>query len=269
MSERRPVTLITGASAGIGSELARVFARHGHDLVLVARREDRLTDLADELARGGVRRPLVLALDLAKPDASARADAALAAHDLEPQYVVNNAGFGLFGRAAELDRDEQLAMIDLNVRTLTDFSLRWMDPLMRRRGGILNVASVAAFQPGPRMAVYYATKTYVLSFSEALHRELRRKGVRVTALCPGPVVTGFHDRAGIAPTKIPRLLAVPAARVAEEGYRGLIAGKRLVVPGLLNKIATRLPRLAPRALVLEAVNASQRHRGRPSSTSGS
>jgi uncharacterized protein len=269
MTERRPVTIVTGASSGIGTELARVFARHGHELVLVSRRETQLTALADEIAGTGRPRPLVIALDLAAPDASAKVDAALAAHNAEPQYVVNNAGFGLFGRAAELDRGEQLAMIDLNVRTLTDFSLRWVDTLARHNGGILNVASVGSFLPGPNMAIYYATKAYVLSFSEALHREFKRRNVRVTALCPGPVLTEFHARAGIGADKFPHRLALAASRVAEEGYRGLMGGRRLVVPGWFGKFAAFMPRIAPRALVLEGVNASQRHRGKPSSSPGS
>ena len=180
----KPVTLITGASAGIGTELARVFAANGHELMLVARREDRLIALADEIAASGKPRPTVLALDLERRDAAARIAAELTAQGLEPANVVNNAGFGLAGDAATLDRDEQLGMIDLNIRTLTELSLAFVDSLARHNGGILNVASVAAFLPGPGMAVYYATKAYVLSFSEALHRELHRRGIRVTALCP-------------------------------------------------------------------------------------
>ncbi len=194
----RPVTLITGASSGIGAELARVFAAHGHELVLVARRERELDALADEIAAAGGARPTVLALDLGRRDAVARIAAELAARELEPANVVNNAGFGLAGPAALLDRDEQLAMIDLNVRALTELSLAFTDSLVGHRGGILNVASIAAFLPGPGMAVYYASKAYVLSFSEALHGELKSRGVRVTALCPGPVSTGFQVRAGIA-----------------------------------------------------------------------
>ena len=175
MSERRPVTIITGASSGIGAELARVFARNGHELILVARRADRLDALADEIAGHGHPRPLVLALDLEKPDAGTCIDEALAANGLEPQFVVNNAGFGLVGAVESLDRAEQLAMIDLNVRTLTEFSLRWLEPMTRHRGGLLNVASVAGFLPGPGSAVYYATKAFVVSFTEALHREWKRR----------------------------------------------------------------------------------------------
>src|SRR5690606_2268621 len=150
--------------------------------------------------------------------------------------------------------------IDLNIRTLTDFSLRWIEPLARRKGGILNVASVAGYLPGPGSAVYYASKAYVLSFTEALHRELKRKGVRVTALCPGPVPTEFQARAGLTDDERNGLLTVTADKVAEEGYRGLMAGRRLVVPGLFNKVVTFLPRLVPRSWVLQAVHARQRRR---------
>src|SRR5688572_26433155 len=151
MDNPRPVTLITGASAGIGVELARTFARHDHALVLVARREAELSALANEIAASGKPRPVVLPLDLTRTDASARIREAFATHGVEPEFVVNNAGFGLVGPAAELDRDRQLAMVDLNVRALTDLSLAFVDALIRRRGGLMNVASVAGFMPGPGM----------------------------------------------------------------------------------------------------------------------
>jgi short-subunit dehydrogenase len=161
----KPVTLITGASSGIGAELARVFAAHGHELVLVARREDRLKALADGIAATGRPRPTVLAADLERRDAAAGLAAALAAQGLEPDFVVNNAGFGLSGRAAALDRNEQLGMIDLNVRALTELSLTFIDSLARHRGGILNVASIAAFLPGPNMAVYYGRNCPAAAFA--------------------------------------------------------------------------------------------------------
>jgi uncharacterized protein len=258
--EKRPVTLITGASAGIGMALARVFAANGHELMLVARREPRLAQLADEIAARGQPRPHVLPLDLTRPDAGARIVDALAAEGLEPQFLVNNAGFGLAGAAAALDRAEQLAMIDLNIRALTDLSLAFVDALARRKGGILNVASVAAFVPGPGMAVYYASKAYVLSFTEALHRELAGKGVRVTALCPGPVPTEFQARAGQSIREFPRILTRSAEQVAAEGYRGLMAGRRLVVPGLPNKATTMLLRLAPRGLMLAVMDRRNQRR---------
>ncbi len=250
----KPVTLITGASAGIGAELARVFAAHGHALVLVARRQDRLEALAEEIAAAGQPRPVVLAADLEQRDAVARIREQLTAGGLEPDIVVNNAGFGLSGAAAELSRDEQLAMIDLNVRALTDFSLAFIDSVARHRGGILNVASIAGFLPGPGMAVYYATKAYVLSFSEALHRELAGRGVRVTALCPGPVVTEFQTRSGMRIEGIPGFILLPARRVAWIGYRGLMRGKRVIVAGIGNKVIVWLFRLLPNALLMAAVD---------------
>ena len=245
----RPVTLITGASAGIGAKLAEVFARNGHELVLVARREHKLAALAKEIAAAGGTRPHILPIDLGRPDAPDRLADALHARAIEPEYVVNNAGFGLHRPAAELDRSEQVAMIDLNVRLLTDLSLRFLDSLKRRRGGILNVGSLAGFLPGPNMAVYHASKAYVLSFSEALHWELKPMGVRVTALCPGPVVTEFQARAGITDTHFPHLLVRSPTRVAEIGYDGLMRGRRLVVPGLANKIASLAFGIMPRTLV--------------------
>ncbi len=255
----RPVAVITGASAGIGTELARVFAAHGHDLVLVARREDRLQALADEIASQGRPRPVVLGLDLSQPGIGVRLGEALAAAAVEPQYMVNNAGFGLWGAAAKLSRDEQLTMVDLDVRTLVDLSVAFTESLARHRGGILNVASVAAFLPGPYMAVYYACKAFVLSFSEALRAELASSGIRVTTLCPGPVPTEFQDRAGGVPNQERSgLLTRSAKQVALEGYQGLMAGKAVVTPGWANKLVTvLLPRLLPRSLLADQMAKAQ------------
>jgi uncharacterized protein len=279
MNQAAPITrqavVITGASAGIGAALARVFAEHDHDLVLIARREGKLNVLADEIAASGRRRPLVLPVDLTQPDAAGRIKAALAAHALEPQYIVNSAGFGLVGDAARLDHAEQLAMIDLNIRVLTELSLAFVDTLGRLRGGILNVSSVAAFLPGPGMAVYYATKAYVLSFSEALNHELMRRGVRVTVLCPGPVPTEFQSRAGIPRVPFPNRSGLPrvvgsdsltwtAQEVAVAGYAGLMRGRRVVVPGIGNWAVTLLTRLLPRRVFLEIVAHSQLKRAKGS-----
>jgi uncharacterized protein len=258
MSIFQPVTLVTGASSGIGAALAQVFAEHGHEVALVARREPQLAAVADAIAASGAKKPHAIAIDLARSDSPARIAHELLARGLEPAIVVNNAGFGLFGPAAELDRAQQLEMIDVNVRTLTDLSLRWIESLIRHRGGILNVASLAGFLPGPGMAVYYATKAYVLSFSESLHRELKPQGVRVTVLCPGPVRTEFQKRAGVE--KLPGLLVRPADKVAREGYEAFIQGRALVVPGLGNKIVASLPRLLPRKVMAGLVAASQRGR---------
>jgi uncharacterized protein len=260
--DKRPVTLITGASAGIGAALAHEFAAQGHELVLIARREQALTALADAIAAKGAPRPTVLRMDVARVDAARDIAEALAGRSLEPDIVVNNAGFGLYGAADKLDRAVQLAMIDLNVRALTDLSLAFVDGLERRKGGILNVASVAAFLPGPGMAVYYATKAYVLSFSEALHQELKPRGIRVTALCPGPVSTEFEARAGIVNEVFPRLLRRSAERVARDGYRGLKEGRRVVVSGRTNRVATMLARVAPHGILLKATDLLQKGRAR-------
>jgi uncharacterized protein len=247
------VTLITGASAGIGAELARVFASKGHRLALVARRADRLTALAAEIGASGGAAPMVIPCDLEQPDACDQVAAALAAAGVEVEFVVNNAGFGLFGTAAELNRAEQLGMIAVNIRALTDLSLRFADQLIRNRGGILNLGSIAGFLPGPGMAVYYASKAYVLSFTEALRGELGPRGVRVTALCPGPVPSEFQNRAGFAPGFDSAVLNVSAANVALAGYQGLMANKRAVLPGFGIKIVPVLLRLFPRGFILAAV----------------
>ncbi|HTP90645.1 MAG TPA: SDR family oxidoreductase [Xanthobacteraceae bacterium] len=252
----KPVTLITGASAGIGAELARVFAAHGHDLVLVARRQKRLEELAEAIAAAGRPRPTVLAIDLSRRDAVSLITAELSSRNLEPEIVVNNAAFGLVGAAAALDRDEQLAMIDLNIRTLTELSLAFVESLARHRGGVLNVASVAAFLPGSGMAVYYATKAYVLSFTEGLHSELAGRGIRVTALCPGPVATEFQARAGLQPGAggtAGRVLKISAEHVAQIGYDGFMRGRRVVIAGLGNRIAVFFLRLTPHAVLLWVV----------------
>jgi len=256
--------IITGASEGIGAELARVFAEEGHELALVARRKDRLDALADEIAASGRPRPLVVELDLLEPDAVETLAKALADNGRVAHYLVNNAGFGLMGVAAELDSGEQLAMIDLNIRALTALTLRFLPQIIEQRGGILNVASVAAFMPGPGFAVYYATKAYVRSFSEALAEEVSASGVKVTALCPGPVATGFQSRAGfdfsgaMAGMK-PAML--PAAAVAREGYEALLEERRVVVPGIVNNLLIWAARLTPRFILMPLLFVVQRRRG--------
>src|SRR4051812_31397519 len=247
------VTLITGASAGIGTELARVFASKGHRLALVDRRRDRLTMVASEIVAAGGTPPILIACDLEHPDACDTIAAALAEAGVEVEFVVNNAGFGLFGYAIELDRAEQLGIVAVNIRALTDLSLRFSDHLIRNRGGILNVGSVAGFLPGPGMAVYYASKAYVLSFSEALRRELAPRGVRVTTICPGPVPSEFQARAGLEPGFDSAILNVSSAEVAKAGYRGLMANKRVVLPGVGIKLVPLMLRFFPRSFILAAV----------------
>jgi hypothetical protein len=256
------VTLITGASAGIGSDLARVFASNGHRVALVARRAERLAALAGEIKASGGAAPMVIACDLEQPDAGDKIAAALAAAGAEVEFVVNNAGFGLFGNAVDLDRAEQLGIIAVNIRATTDLSLRFSDQLIRHRGGILNVGSIAGFLPGPGMAVYYASKAYVLSLTEALRGELAPRGVRVTVLCPGPVPSEFQARAGFKPGFDSAILNVSPLEVAKAGYRGLMANKRAVLPGLGIKMVPFLLRLFPRGFILWAVGYFQLGRGR-------
>jgi uncharacterized protein len=247
------VTLITGASAGIGTELARIFASNGHRVALVARRADRLASLAAEISAAGGRAPIVIPSDLEQANAGDEIASVLAAQGVEVEYVVNNAGFGLFGSAVDLDRAAQLGIIDVNIRAMTDLSLRFSDHLIRNRGGILNVGSIAGFLPGPGMAVYYASKAYVLSFTEALRAELAPRGVRVTVLCPGPVPTEFQLRAGFEPGFDSAVLNVSASDAARAAYDGLMANKRAVLPGLGIKIVPPMLRLFPRGFILAAV----------------
>ena len=255
MTER--VTLITGASAGIGAELARVFAANGHRLALTARRAGRLDALAAEITAAGGKAPITIPCDLQQPGCGEAIEAALKAAGVEVDYLVNNAGFGLFGHAVELDRAEQLGIIDVNIRALSDLTLRLAPQVISHGGGILNVGSVAGFLPGPGMAMYYASKAFVLSFTEALRQELKPKGVRVTVLCPGPVLTEFQDRAGFRPGFDSSILNVPAAEVARQGYRGLMANKRAVLPGLGIKAVPLLLRMFPRGFILAAVGGFQ------------
>ncbi|GAA3997991.1 SDR family oxidoreductase [Sphingomonas humi] len=242
-----PIALVTGASAGIGAEFARQLSATGARLVLVARRADRIEALAAELGKARA-----VALDLGEPDAAERLLADIAAHDEHVDCLVNNAGFGLRGRVEKLDARRQRAMIDLNCGVLTELSRGVLTGMLERgRGGILNVASTAAFQPGPGMAVYFATKAYVLSFTEALHEEVRGRGVHVTALCPGPVSTEFADVAGFD-AKLGNAFEKLAARpgpVAAAGLAALSANQAIVIPGAMNKVGAQGSRFLPRSLI--------------------
>lgn len=244
MFSSRPVALITGASAGLGVDFARQLSARGHRLVLVARRLDPLEALAAEL--GNAR---AVAMDLAAPGAAARLLADVAKAGEQVEILVNNAGFGLRGLVAELDAARQREMIDLNIGTLTDLC-RAVAPQMvaRRSGGILNVASTAAFQPGPGMAVYFATKAFVLSFTEALHEELKAHGVKVTALCPGPTRTEFGSVAGFTSDRFDKL-SMESGPVVEAGLKGLDRNRAIVITGALNKMIAQSTRFAPRSVV--------------------
>jgi short-subunit dehydrogenase len=245
----RAVTLITGASAGLGAEFARQCSARGDALILVARRRDRLEALAAELG-GEVH---VLAQDLSEPGAAGRLIDTIGRLGLPVETLINNAGFGLVGRFAELPRERQRQMIDLNIGTLTELAHLLLPAMIeRRRGFILNVASTAAFQPGPNFAVYFATKAYVLSFTEALHQELKGSGVHVTALCPGPTATEFGGVAGFKSAAFNRLAAAPGP-VVRAGLAGLARNKAIVVPGLLNKTTAQSARFIPRAAMRRIV----------------
>jgi uncharacterized protein len=243
--------LITGASSGIGYELAKCFASDGTSLVLVARDEARLGQIAAELQSPAVS-VKVIAADLARPVAPSEILDATRAANITVDYLVNNAGFGLLGCFAESDLRSQLDMVQVNVVALVHLTRLYL-PGMRQRGlgGVLNVASTAAFQPGPLMAIYYATKAFVLSFTEAIAEELRDSGVTATALCPGPTATGFQRRAQIEGIRLMRskLTMMTAREVAEAGYTGFLEGKAIVIPGLLNKIGAQSVRVSPRAWV--------------------
>jgi hypothetical protein len=251
----RPTALVTGASGGIGLELARLFARDGHDLILVARGQDRLAAIAQELEEEHGVQAGVLAADLADPATPAAIHGELEREGVAIDALVNNAGFGLCGGFAELDERAQMEMLQVNVIALTQLTRLFLPAMLERgAGGILNVASTAAFQPGPFMAVYYASKAYVLSFSEALWSELEGTGVTVTALCPGPTATGFQSRAGIEKSRLVRSLRpMDAAGVAREGYKAFRGGRRVALPGFMNRLMAGAVGLVPGGLVLRAV----------------
>ena len=257
MAERK-TALITGASFGIGLELARLFAREGHDLVLVARSADKLRQLASELEKAHGARSLILAVDLSNPGAAAYVLDQTSRADIDVDILVNNAGFGQYGFFAELDLEECLRQIQLNVTTLTHLTRLYLPEMIERQGGrILNVASTAAFQPGPLMAVYFATKAYVLHFSEALANELDGSGVTVTCLCPGATATEFHKRAKAAEMKLLSMGSMDARTVAEDGYRGLMEKKPVVISGFKNWLVAQSVRFAPRKLVAAIARKTQ------------
>jgi uncharacterized protein len=252
-ADSRRLVLITGASGGIGEAFANVVSEDNCDLILVSRKEGELNRVRGLVAAKFPNRNIsVIALDLAEADSGSRLAGELKERKLMPDVLINNAGYGLFGRTAELPYEEQIGIVDLNIRALTDLTLRLLPVMVARKGGgILNVASTAAFLPGPFMSLYYASKAYVLSFSEALAAELAHSGVTVTVLCPGPVPTGFQQRAQMQSLKFMRHVAsLSAEEVARAGWEGFKQRRRIVVPGTLNKAAAYAGRYAPRWLTL-------------------
>jgi short-subunit dehydrogenase len=241
----KPATLITGASAGLGAEFARQCAARGERLVLVARREDRLEQISAEV--GGAE---IIVADLSEPGAATKVVAEAMTRELWIRTLINNAGFGLIGRFEQLSLPRQLQMIDLNVRALTNLSFVVLNDMrLRGEGGILNVASTAAFQPGPKMAVYFATKAFVLSFTEALHEELKPHGIKVSGLCPGPTRTEFGEVAGFGGNGLFDRVAMNSEQVVRAGLRGLDKNHAVVVPGWMNKVTAASTRFAPRPIV--------------------
>lgn len=260
----RPVALITGASAGIGKELARKFAAGGYDLILTARRADDLRLLAYDLSKDCGASCYSIPADLSDPAAPQHLFDDAEARGLTVDVLVNNAGFGVYGPFAEADAARLMNMVQVNVAALTHLTHLFLPGMVQRgRGRVLNVASTAAFQPGPLMAGYYATKAYVLSLSEALSEEVRGTGVTVTCLCPGPTRTEFVGAAGMEGVAIFDSPAVmDAAAVAEDGYRGTLRGRRVVVPGTVNAIGTFAVRFVPRFALLPIVRRMQAKRKR-------
>lgn len=241
--------LITGASSGIGRDLAHLFAADGYNLILVARSSERLGRLSAELEGRYRVGAVALPIDLAEPAAPEEIYRLLEEQGMPVDVLVNNAGFGTHGQFARTDAAAQLQMLQVNVVAMTHLTRLFLPEMLRaKRGRILNVASTAAFQAGPFMAVYYASKAYVLSFSEAVAAELEGSGVTVTALCPGPTTTGFQQRAGIENTPLFRANTMSSREVARIGYRGLMRGERIVIPGATNKLLALATRLAPRRL---------------------
>lgn len=253
--------LVTGASGGIGADLARVFARNGHALALVARSGDKLAVLKAELTATHGVAVEIITNDLEQHDAAAALQQELASRGFVPGILVNNAGFGLNGAFGELDRGQQLALIDLNIRALTQLTHIFLSGIIEARGAILNVASVASFFPGPGMAAYYASKAYVLSFGEALSYELKDKGERVSTLCPGPTKTGFMQRAGIPPAG-EAFYTMQSMPVAECGYAGLMRGQRVIVPGWLNRTLRALSSITPHRISMRGIARMQFKRRR-------
>ena len=242
--------LVTGASSGIGLELAKLFAADGSDVVLVARRKGRLEELATELSSQHGVNIRVIPADLADPAAPTAIFEELAASGIQIDVLVNNAGFGAGGQFAELPMERQLHMVQVNVAALTHLTRLFLPPMVKRgRGGVLNVGSTAGFQPGPYLIVYYATKAYVLSFTEALGEELAKTGVKVTCLAPGPTRTEFFAEAELEKSLLVKFGLMDAGAVAKAGYRGFRAGKRIVVPGIINKMGAVSVRFVPRVLV--------------------
>ena len=254
-AKENSTAVVTGASSGIGAEIARELARRGHGLTLVARRQDRLRALADELAQAHAIRVEVIAVDLTDADSRGALPAQLESRGLHADILVNNAGFTTMGHVHKADRAAELALVRTNVEAVVDLCTLFVPGMVtRHRGAVLNTASTAAFQPLPGQAGYGASKAFVLSYGRALRAELRGTGVTVTTLCPGPVETGFAEAAGMtdeeAAETLPKFMWIPAGDVARAAVEGLAAGRGVVIPGRANRAGAGLAHLAPKSLLL-------------------
>jgi short-subunit dehydrogenase len=250
--------LITGASSGIGLELAKIFAGDKHDLVLVARSGDKLNELATELRKENIRVEVIVA-DLSLPNAAQDLFNAVQQKNIAIQFLVNNAGFGDFGFFTEANWKKTERMINVNITALTHLTHLFLPPMIKNGyGRVLNLASTAAFQPGPLMSVYYATKAYVLHFSEAIGNELKDTEVRVTALCPGATESGFQIASNMEESRLVKGRKLPTAKeVAEYGYKAMMKGKAVAIPGVFNYLLAQSPRFTPRALVVKVARMIQ------------
>lgn len=259
----RPVALVTGASSGIGEALAHALAEQGEDLLLIARTQSELARVQSEITAATGRFVAIAAIDLERPDGAEAVRAVLREQDLSVRHLVNNAGFGLAGDMADLPAAGQVGMVDLNCRALLALTLAFLPEIRENEGGVLNVASVAAFTPGPGLSVYYATKAFVLSLTRALAFEERESSIRVCALCPGPVPTKFGTRAGFGQSGVIALTRPLSAKdVAHIGLAGYFGRRTVVVPGLIPRLMVMVLSLLPTRLVLPVLAKAQRQRRR-------
>ncbi|WP_088041758.1 SDR family oxidoreductase [Bacillus sp. EAC] len=257
--KKNETVLITGASSGIGKELAKLFANDAVNLVLVARSEENLTNVKHEIESKTDVTINIFPKDLSKEDDIISLQKELNSQNKQIDYLVNNAGFGLYGEFINTNLEEELNMVDLNVRTVTHLTKMFLPGMVERnKGGVINIASTAAFQPGPLMAVYYATKAYVLSFSEALSNEMKDKNVKITAVCPGATDTNFGNRANMHESKLFQSGVGSVIEVANASYEGFKKGKTLVIPGFTNKLLANSVRFMPRKIVTKVVRFMQR-----------
>lgn len=253
---QKQTVLITGASTGIGNELAKLFAHDKYSLVLVARNEQKLQEVADELKESYNTSSLIITKDLSVPLAAQEIFHELKQKEISIDVLVNNAGVGVYGNFSETDLEKEIKMIDLNISSLIKMTKLFLPQMeIKRHGKILNVASLAGFMPGPGMSVYYASKAFVLSFSESLSEELKDSGITVTALCPGPTKTQFEKNADFTFSHAMHLM--DAQKVARIGYRALMRGRAVVIPGLRNNLFPFLIRFSPRKLVRYIVGRMQ------------